>query len=89
MPAPVGLAARAAWAMTRVPSAEVSRMSRVSVAPPAMGGMGGRESASTHMSAPFGSRGPRAVRVISGGLHASEVGPRMGVSEFLRAAARG
>src|SRR5262245_61079545 len=51
IPAPVGLAARAAWAMKRVPSDEVSLRSRTPADPPAIGRMGGRESLSTHMEA--------------------------------------
>ena len=49
MPAPVGLAARAAWAMTRVPSLEARCRSREPAAPPEIGGIGGKESSSTHM----------------------------------------
>ena len=49
MPAPVGLAARAAWAMKRVPSLEVRWRSREPAAPPEIGGIGGKESSSTHM----------------------------------------
>src|SRR5262245_13225081 len=66
MPAPVGAVARAPYAMKRVPSLEVSLKSRVSVAPPLIGGIGGRESLSTHMASPpllevdeaWGHRGP-------------------------------
>src|SRR5712691_3779427 len=50
IPAPDGLAARAAYAMKRVPSADVRRRSRPPAEPPAMGVMGGRESLSTHMA---------------------------------------
>src|SRR5437667_267313 len=43
MPAPVGLAARATWAMTRVPSAEVRWKSREPAAPAAQeGGLPGQ-----------------------------------------------
>ncbi len=49
MPAPVGFAARAAWAMILVPSAEVRWKSREPAAPPEMGRIGGKESSSTHM----------------------------------------
>src|SRR5262249_29558978 len=52
IPAPVGWLARAAWAMKRVPSDEVSRRSREPAEPPAIGRMGGRESLSTHMGPP-------------------------------------
>src|SRR5438445_7475346 len=54
IPAPVGLPARAAWAMKRVPSAEVSFRSVEPAEPPAIGALGGRESLSTHMGPPGG-----------------------------------
>src|SRR6266571_3969859 len=50
IPAPDGLAARAEYAMERVPSADVRRRSRPPAEPPAMGVIGGRESLSTHMA---------------------------------------
>src|SRR2546422_545112 len=50
IPAPDGLAARAAYAMRRVPSADARRRSRPPAEPPAMGVMGGRESLSTHIA---------------------------------------
>src|SRR5262245_49502578 len=49
IPAPLGLLARAAYAMNRVPSAEASFRSRPPAEPPAIGVIGGRESLSTHM----------------------------------------
>src|SRR5215831_20136943 len=49
IPAPEGLAAPAAYAMKRVPSADARRRSRPPAEPPAMGVIGGRESLSTHM----------------------------------------
>src|SRR5258708_33909192 len=52
MPAPEGVPARAAWAMTRVPSADVRRRSWEPAEPPAIGRIGGRESLSTHMGPP-------------------------------------
>src|SRR5690348_2075385 len=52
MPAPVGFFARAACAMKRVLSAETRCRSYVLAEPPAMGGIGGRESLSTHMGPP-------------------------------------
>src|SRR5262252_8199948 len=51
MPAPVGVLARAACAMKRVPSAEVRCRSYVLAEPPAIGRIGGRESLSTHIGA--------------------------------------
>src|SRR5712691_11155607 len=50
IPAPDGLAARAAYPMKRVPSADARRRSRPPAEPPAMGVIGGRESLSTHMA---------------------------------------
>src|SRR5260370_8812461 len=52
MPAPESVPARAAWAMTRVPSADVRRRSWEPAEPPAIGRIGGRESLSTHMGPP-------------------------------------
>src|SRR2546428_11944428 len=52
IPAPVGLLARAACAMMRVPSAAVRLGSRAPAEPPAIGGIGGRESLSTHIGPP-------------------------------------
>src|SRR6266498_190922 len=52
IPAPIGLLARAACAMNRVPSAEVRLRSRAPAEPPAIGGIGGRESLSTHIWPP-------------------------------------
>src|SRR5437867_7437385 len=52
IPAPVGVPARAACAMKRVPSAETRRKSWDPAEPPAMGAIGGRESLSTHMGPP-------------------------------------
>src|SRR6266446_5335790 len=52
IPAPVGLLARAACAMKRVPSAAVRLRSREPAEPPAIGGIGGRESLSTHIWPP-------------------------------------
>src|SRR2546428_13864584 len=53
IPAPVGLFARAACAMKRVPSAEVRWRAREPAEPPAIGGIGGRESLSTHIWPPW------------------------------------
>src|SRR5262249_31544002 len=52
IPAPVGRLARAACAMKRVPSLEVRRKSLDPAEPPAIGGIGGRESLSTHIGPP-------------------------------------
>src|SRR5437867_12516918 len=52
IPAPLGLLARAACAMNRVPSAEVRLRSREPAEPPAIGRIGGRESLSTHIWPP-------------------------------------
>src|SRR2546428_2237672 len=52
IPAPIGLLARAACAMKRVPSAAVRRRSREPAEQPAIGEIGGRESLSTHIWPP-------------------------------------
>src|SRR5262245_30228368 len=50
--------------MKRVPSDEVSRKSRASIDAPAMGGMGGRESFSTHMGSSRTAWSPRQALLL-------------------------
>src|SRR5713101_7015129 len=70
IPAPVGLLARAACAMKRVPSAAVRLRSREPAEPPAIGGIGGRESLSTHIGPPCSD----AARYIRQGVCPSTPG---------------
>src|SRR5882762_8276117 len=66
MPAPLGLAARAAYAMNFVPSADASLKSLPPAEPPAMGVMGGRESLSTHIGGLLGTWSRLADCILSG-----------------------
>src|SRR2546427_9484452 len=82
IPAPVGLLARAACAMKRVPSAAVRLRSREPAEPPAIGGIGGRESLSTHIWPPCSDAARYTRQRVCPSTQASSTPGRVHPSEF-------